>query len=133
MGSDVTVDEVTAPTGLRLRDAHDVTLYPDEVTEGRGIYPAEAVSLADALQARGVVALPWHDLDHCDWSTAKHAVNSFQLGVASTAGWTAVREAVRQQVNPVRLTVGWWTGQNERWVRLEGSAPAVADALDALR
>jgi hypothetical protein len=133
MGTDVIVDEVDAPTGLRLGDAHDVTLYPEAVTDGRGVYPAEAVSLADALQARGVVALPWHDLDHCDWSTATHSVRSFQLGVASTAGWSAVQDAMRQQVNPVRLTLGWWTGQDERWVRLEGAAPAVADALDFLR
>ncbi len=128
------VDDVEAPSGLRLGDAHDVTLYPERVNEGRGVYPAEAVILADALQARGVVALPWHDLDHCDWSTTAHAsISAFRVGVASTAGWTAVQETMRQRVHPVRLTVGWWAGENERWVRLEGAAPAVADALDALR
>lgn len=133
MATDVRVDEVDAPSGLRLGDAHDVTLYPEQVCDGRGVYPAEAVNLADALQARGVVALPWHDLDHCDWSTALASISAFQVGVASTAGWSAVQDTLRQRVNPVRLTLGWWSGENERWVRLEGEAPAVADALDALR
>jgi hypothetical protein len=133
MATQVTVNEVDAPAGLRLGDAHDVTLYPEQVSDDRGVYPAEAVNLADALQARGVVALPWHDLDHCDWSTASASVSAFRLGVASTAGWSAVREAMRQRVNRVRLTVGWWTGENERWVRLEGDAPEVAAALDNLR
>jgi hypothetical protein len=133
MATHVTVDDVEAPDGLSLGDAHDVTLFPDRVNGGRGLYPAEAVVLADALQARGVVALPWHDLDHCDWSTAHGGISAFRLGVASTAGWSAVQDAMRQRPQQIRLTVGWWTGTNERWVRLEGSAPAVADALDALR
>jgi hypothetical protein len=133
MAPQVTMDEADAPDGLGLREAQDVTLYPEQVTGPRGVYPAEAVNLADALQSRGIVALPWHDLDHCDWSTAHPTISAFRLGVASTAGWSAVQDAMRQRANPVRLTVGWWAGENERWVTLEGEAPAVADALDALR
>jgi hypothetical protein len=133
MDTQVMVDEADAPAGLRLLDAQDVTFYPEQISGLRGVYPAEAVNLADALQARGVVALPWHDLDHCDWSTAHPTISAFRVGVASTAGWTAVLEAMRERVNPVRLTVGWWTGANERWVTLEGDAAAVADALAALR
>lgn len=133
MATDVRVDDVEAPTGLSLDDARDVTFFPDHISGGRGLYPAEAVMLADALQARGVVALPWHDLDHCDWSTAHGSTRAYRVGVASPAGWSAVLEAMRQEEKPVRLTVGWWSGEHERWVRLEGAAPAVADALDALR
>lgn len=59
------------------------------------------------------------------------------LGVASSAGWEAIKLVLsrrkRPSSAPVSVTFGWRDGDVERWTRVDGTADAVAETIDRMR
>jgi hypothetical protein len=139
MDAAVTVRETTIPSGIRLVDSPqraDVTIYPDQVHRDRGGYHPDTLAIADELRRAGIDAQPWHDLAHCDVAGERgpitDAVLSLVLGIASAAGWDAIKALLRRRTSndPVKLTIGWRTTQGEQWLNIEGPAHAIADTLN---
>ncbi|QGN50254.1 hypothetical protein GKC29_27840 [Micromonospora sp. WMMC415] len=134
----VTISDAEAPQGVRLPTESDVTIYPESLNNGRGVYAPSALDLADELSGTGVVARPWHELADCEISSEREpvtaAILSVVLGIVSSAGWEAIKRVLRRRSRDdrVSLTIGWRDGTAERWIRVDGPADAVAEAIDRL-
>jgi hypothetical protein len=54
------------------------------------------------------------------------------VGIASAAGWDAVRALLRRRSGRIRLTLAYRSGAEYRWLAIEGDAPGVAAALERI-
>jgi hypothetical protein len=116
MTDPVTAIEVPAPAGTTRLDGPDVVLYPEETSRARGTYSMDGAGFIDDLVAEG-----------------DPAPLVLVLGVASAAGWDAVRLVLARRSRIVKVTAGFPDGDRTRWVQARGDGPAVADALDKTR
>jgi hypothetical protein len=117
----------------------DVVVLPREVEEdGSGLYDDSVLTLAKALREEGASADYQHDREHRNWIGERSAtaiVLTVVLGVASNAGWHALRrlfskvhaaDHVRGKVARCILhadEISW------EWYEFEGTGEEVARAL----
>lgn len=131
MDHPVTAIEVPAPAGTSRLNGPDVVLYPEETRGDRGTYSMDGAGFIDDLVAEGVAARPYHDLLHSEWDSERDStVLVLILGIASAAGWDAVKSVLARRSGAVKVTGGFRRGDETRWVEAEGDGPAVAEALD---
>lgn len=130
----VTAIEVPAPAGAPRLNGPDVVLYPEETKGDRGTYSMDGAGFIDDLVAEGVTARPYHDLLHSEWDSEREStLLVLILGVASPAAWDAVRLVLGRRSGTVKVTAGFWHGDQTRWVEAAGDSPAVAQALDPFK
>lgn len=115
-------------------------ILPYDLDGDRGIYPDQWVSTAKRLRAEGIDACWLHDADHRLWSGERSAVVDLRViplivGIASSAGWAAPTALMHRRAGQVKLKVGYRrdsSGNEERWIELEGNSADVAAELERL-
>jgi hypothetical protein len=120
----------------------DVLVLPREVSEsGRGLYDDSVVTLAKELRLHDVTAAYQHGAEDRQWIGERAAdviVLSFVIGVASSAGWEALKRlfSTRYDKNRVKGKLARYTQTSDHatweWFEVEGSGEEVARALDEL-
>lgn len=129
------VTKIDKPIAFDLPDTGDLVLYPDDVDSGRGVYPLTAAGLVDEMAEADLDVRTWHDAEHTDWYGDREPVLiSIVIGVISSAAWEGIRLALsRRKGKRVRVSVGYRDSGTISWVRAEGDAADVAEALGTLR
>jgi hypothetical protein len=135
MAERVTVADVPAPLGLELPAEGDAVLYPEDLEDGRGVYPMAAARFADELAAADVAVRTWHDTEHTEWYGDRDPVLvTIILGIVSSAAWDAIKlYLAKRKAAQVDLTVGFRSDGSVRWVRTKGTAEDVGAVLETLR
>lgn len=140
MAQPITAAPVTAPHEIRLvpDPDTDVWVYPEHLDGDRGTYPQQVLAVADELTQAGISTRLVHDLTHVDAPADRgpvaEAAIAIILGIASSAGWDAIKAMLRRRPRDQQLTVtlGWNDTTGEHWTRLDGPAHAIADTLNQL-
>ena len=140
-GSVKIVDRASPPPvqGPRTFDG-DLVILPHDLDGDRGIYSDQLATTVKTLRAEGIDARLLHDADHRLWSGGRSAlvdlwIIPFIVGIASSAGWTALTALVRRRTGLVKLKIGYRkdsSGSEERWIELEGNSADVAAELERL-
>jgi hypothetical protein len=121
----------------------DVIVLPEEVTaDGNGLYRDSVTDLAKRLRLEGVSAEYLHSKANRQWIGERGAADiilNFVLGIASSAGWDAVK-AVFYKVPPDAPVRGKFArcvqksdGVTWEWYEVEGTASEVAQVVEKLR
>ena len=140
-GSVKVVDHASPPhvQGPRTFDG-DLVILPQDLDGDRGIYSDQLTTTVKTLRAEGIDARWLHDADQRLWSGERSAIVDlwiipFVVGIASSAGWTALTALMRRRAGRVRLKIGYRrdpAGSEERWIELEGDSADVAGELERL-
>jgi hypothetical protein len=120
----------------------DVVVMPREVDEGGiGFYDDSVLTLAKALRAEGASADYQHNREHRNWIGQRSAtaiVLTVVLGVASNAGWHALRRLFSKAhaADHVRGKVARCTQRADEirweWYEFDGTGEEVARALERI-
>jgi hypothetical protein len=118
----------------------DLVVLPHDLDGDSGIYSDQLVTTMKTLRAEGIDARWLHDTNHRLWSGERSAVIDlwaipFIVGIASSAGWTGLTALLRRRTGPVKLKIGYRrdsSGNEERWIELEGNSADVAGELERL-
>ena len=121
--------------GLELPTDGDAVLYPEDLEDGRGVYPIAAARFADDLAAIDIAVRTWHDTEQTEWYGDRDPVLvTIILGVVSSAAWDAIKLCLaKRKTAQVDVTVGFRSDGTVRWVRTKGTAENVGAVLETLR
>lgn len=134
MTESVMVTEVAAPPEVALLETGDVVLYPEDVHDGRGVYPLAVAAVADELESDGLDVRTMHDEEQTEYYADREGVVlAIIIGIVSSAAWDGIKRILaRRQGKQVKVTIGYRELGKVKWVCAEGEAADVAEMLNRL-
>jgi len=137
------VRKVEAPLAAPAKLGADLVVLPRETADdGRGLYDDSVITIVKELKSLGADARYQHEKDERAWIGEESAATlalALIIGIASSAGWSALQALFRGSFSTKRVRVR--VGRYEKladgttkaeWYEVEGNGEDVADALTQL-